>query len=278
MTESIGEKFNRAVEFEKDGDHDRAISAYREIIEEREDCKEAYINLGSLYSRIDDLSSAITCYRKALSFGDDFLTYFNLGSIFYRHKKYKKAVLFLEKSRSLNGDFPLSMLVMGLCFTRLRNNRAAESCFMKVLANWPDNRVALTALAILYYDAKAYKKCLKVVDHIIKSDSDNGKIRKLRANALYRLNRLSESSMEFRFIKKTAEEFRRFDDFIQSVPGEIFTDKYGSIDEKIDRVRERARDPKDKNNLIKLSLCHLLRGDTDIALECLIEAKKRLAN
>ena len=55
-------------------------------------------------------------------------------------------------------------------------------------------------------------------------------------------------------------------------PVESFTDKYGTIDDKIETLNERIKE--DANSLISLSLCHLLKGDTDTAIDYLFKSKK----
>ena len=68
--QSIVTKFNRAVQFEKDGDYDKAlreyISNYYRLIHHS---VSAYLNLGSLYSRMNKFPEAMKCYEAALSLG-----------------------------------------------------------------------------------------------------------------------------------------------------------------------------------------------------------------
>ncbi len=278
MISSLEEKFNRAQLLEKEGQVSQALQEYEAIIDEDNRFKEAYLNLGSLYSRLDRLDDSMKWYQKALKLGEDHIIHFNIGSIHYRRGEFKKAVLALDRSRRINRDFPLSTLVMGLCFSRLRNIKAAEICFTDVLAVWPDNLAALTAMAIICYESRRYDEALTLINKIIILNSRDNRIRKLRANTLYQMNRVNEFTSEIKFIKSFSDGYANYDDFIKSIPVEIYTDKYGSINEKIRSLREKARDKSDTRSLVSLSLCHLLKGDTEIAIDYLLEARKRNLN
>lgn len=274
LNTSQKERFNRAIQLEKSGDYSTALNEYFSIIRENSSFREAYINLGVIYSRINRLTEAMKCYEKALSMGEDFQTYFNMGCIYYKVSKYKKAIINLEKSRNLNSSFTLASLVMGLCFSRLNNIKAAETNFKNVLKIWPQNRVALTALAIIYYNQDKYNDSIKLLNRLLKLDEKNTKIRELKSDILYKTGRIDESAEEIKSLRTISDGYKYFDEFIKSVPVEVYTDKYGTIDDKIELLKSMA--DSGKNCLISLSLCHLFKGETDIAIDYLFSAKKIL--
>lgn len=276
--QSIEERLRKAVQVEKNGNLNRAVGEYLSIIRDKKDFKDAYLNLGALYSRMRELKKAVICYKKAISLGEDYLTFFNLGSVFYKNGDYKKAVLSLDRSRRLKNDFALAILVMGLCFSRLRNRKAAEACFLEVLAIQPENRIALTALAIVYIDKKKYSRSLELLNQIISLDIENKRVRKLKADVLYRLNRIDESAREIKYVKNYSDTFKCYDEFIQSIPIEMYTDKYGTIDKKIYSIQKSVKKTRDRRSLITLSLCYILKGETDTAIDYLFEARKELHN
>jgi len=271
------ERFNNALRLEKEGNYVMAMHEYMAAIESDSSNREAYLNLGSLYSRMNRLGEAMECYRKALELGDDYLVHFNMGSLLYKTGEYKQAVLALEKSRRLNGSFTLTLLVMGLSFSRMRNHAAAEACFERVLELDTDNRVALTALAIIELDRKNYEHSLDLIDRILAADAANGSARRLRADVLYRMNRLDESADEIKSLRSEEDDYRAYDDFIRSIPLEIYTDRYGTIEEKIASLGEKTG-PGDRDGLLSLSLCYLLTGDSERAIDLLFEAKKSIMN
>ncbi len=274
MTDA-SERFRQAVELDRDGRLPQAVEAYTALIRDFGGFREAYCNLGSLYARLEKPDDAMECFDRALEHGEDHIVHFNIGSIHFKRKEYKKAVVRLNRSRRLNGDFVLASLVMGLSYSRMKNRKAAENCFREVLRLWPGNLIALTALSILYYQSGRLQGSLKLVDRILVLDIGNTGIRKLRAKILYQLNRTADYASEIKLLKETREEFTLFDEFIQAIPAETFTDRYGTLDEKMERLREKARDRTDASSVVSLSLCHLLKGDTDMAVDMLMEARKR---
>lgn len=278
MDQPDSERFYRAVQFEKEGDFAMALQEYCRIAEEGSANKEVYINLGSLYSRMNRFSEAMQCYEKALTLGEDYIVYFNIGSMYYKKGEYKKAVLELEKSRRLNGDFILTLLVMGLSFSRLRNLKAAESCFAEVLRMWPDNRVALMAMAFIYYETGRYVRALETIGKIAQADSGATAIKKLRADTLYKMNNFEDATAEWKSIKDRDADYTAYDEFIKTIPAEMYTDKYGTIHEKIEQLKTRTHYGGDKEDFIALSLCYLLSGNTDRVIDCLMELKKSMVN
>jgi tetratricopeptide (TPR) repeat protein len=271
------ERLNRAREMEKSGNVLSALNEYRSIINDGGG-REALLNLASIYMKMDRLDDALHCFEKAIPFGEDSHLFYNIGGIHYRKGRYKKAALCFEKSKRLRNDFTLAPLMMGLCFSRLKNIKAAEACFNDVLASDPVNIIALTALAIMYSETDRHEDSLKISDRIISIKPDDGKARKLRADSLYRLERIPEYAREIQSIKKSSEEFISYDRFIKSVPAVILNDRFGTIEEKIQALNEKTKEGEEPDSLISLSLCHMLKGDTDAALECLFEAKKKILN
>jgi len=54
---------------------------------------------------------------------------------------------------------------------------------------------------------------------------------------------------------------------------ETLTDRFGTIDDKIQSLNEKVF--ADSSSLISLSLCHLFKGETDAAIDYLFKFKKK---
>jgi tetratricopeptide (TPR) repeat protein len=268
---AVHHTFNRAVQYEKDGDYNNAQKAYISVITADPAFRPAYINLGSLYSRMNYFAESMRCFEAALTLGRDYITYFNIGCTLYKINDYAKALKNLKLSISLNKQFALSKLVSGLCLSRLNKLTDAENYFMDVLKIMPDNRVSLTALAIIYYNRNNYDLSLQMLNRILYLDTDNIKLREMKSDILLKTGHIDESVKEIKIIKRNADGYRYFDEFIQSVPVDALTDKYGTIDNKINSLKINDHD---SDNLISLSLCHLFKGETDIAIDYLFKYKK----
>lgn len=269
-------KFNAAIHYEKRGDFTSALNEYISIITLDPSFRRAYVNLGSLYSRMNKLQEAMKCYEAALSLGHDDITFFNIGCILYKLGKYSEALIYFDKSISINNNFALSKLVAGLCHSRMNKLTDAEISFSNVLQIWPENRVAMTALAIIYYNTERFSLSLKLLNLLLKIDAENYKMRELKSDILLKLGYHDESAREIKKILIKSEGYRYFDEFVKSIPVETFADKYGTLDEKIKKLSDKIYD--DSNNFISLSLCHLLNGDTDSAIEYLYKFKNKTLN
>lgn len=273
---STNKKFNNAVQYEKLGDYENAQKEYISIITIDPMFRPAYVNLGSLYSRMNHFVESMKCYEAALSLGKDYITFFNIGCILYKMNDYSKALKNLNLSSSLNNTFALSKLVVGLCHSRLNNLADAETNFLDVLKISPDNRVSLTALAIIYYNKKTYDRSLQILNRILYIDANNNKLRELKSNILLIIGRIDESAREIKILKRNSDGYTYFDEFIKSIPVDCLTDKYGTIDNKIEALKNTNKSNGD--NLISLSLCHLFKGDTDTAIDYLFKFKKNYGN
>lgn len=270
---SLITRFNRAVELEKAGNYEKALAEYLQIITHDPSFRSAYLNLGSLYSRMNRLTDAMKCFEAALSLSVDYIAYFNIGSIFYKMGMYANALINLEKAYSLNTNFILAELISGLCHSRLNNISEAERCFHTVLRNWPENRIALTALAIICFNAGRLEESLRHLNILLMIDADNIRIRKLKSTILLKIGRATESATEIKIIKRKSDGYRYFDEYIKSISIESLTDKYGTIEDKIESLNVKITE--DANSLISLSLCYLLKGDTDTAIDYLFKFKKK---
>lgn len=269
-------RFNRALQLEKNGDYEKALREYHAIINDYPSFRNAYINLGSLYSRLNRLPEAMRCYHAALALGHDFITLFNTGSILYKMGNYQDALKNLEQSALLNNNFAISKLVIGLCHSRLNNIPKAEKYFIDVLRIWPGNRVAMTALAIIYYNNNRYDRSLALLERLLQLDAENIKIRELKSDILLKTGHINESAAEIKVIKRKADGYKFYDEFIKSIPVETLTDRFGTIDDKIELLNQKVY--ADSSNLISLSLCHLFKGETDTAIDYLFKFKQKLLN
>jgi len=273
---TLDDRFLAAVALEKTGEFNSALTEYEAIIIEDNTYREAYINLGSIYFKMNRYKEALKCYLNAAKIKSDHVIYFNIGSILYKTGNYKKAVIQLEKSKKINPSFVMSSLVTGLCFSRLMNIKAAEKNFYNVLKVVPANRVALTALAIIYYNEKRYSDAVYLLDKLLLQDNKNVKIHDLKSTALFKMGKDDKAIDEIKEVAQISERYAYFNEFIKTVPVEVYTDKYGTIEDKITLLKEKSIH--DDDSLISLSLCHLFKGETNEAIDYLFEARKRRLN
>ncbi len=234
--------------------------------------RESYFNHGQDLFRLGKIEESAKYYQMGNCIKEDHLSLYNLGCIYYKQGKYKKAIFNLEKSKSLDSHFFKSALVAGLCYSRLDNIKAAENNFINVLMNDTLNRVALTALSILYYNQGKFRESLKLVNRITSKFTSAENIKNLKYDILLKSCLNENSTGEIKQLKNNSDQFKLYDKYIESVKVDIYTDKYGTIADKIKILEEKNEE--DSSSLISLSLCHLFNGDTDSAIDYLFKARR----
>lgn len=255
------------------GDNEK-LGKIVDIIKLNPACRQGYIELAVELSALGRFEQAIKSFLKANSIKEDYLTLYNIGCLYYKIDDFKNAIIILEKAKLLNNKFHMIFLLTGLCYGRLSNIKAAETNFINVIMTDPKNTTALTALAVLYYNQGRIDDSLNIVKRISTTKLKTDSISKIKSDILFYSGKKAESAYEIKQFKNNSLKFQKFNNFIKSVPVSILTDKYGSIEEKIQKLEN---DPlKTRDNLITLSLCHLFSGNTDSAIDYLIEARGNL--
>jgi tetratricopeptide (TPR) repeat protein len=100
--------YNRAVEFQREGDDSAAAVMYRRVLAVDSSYLRAWNNLGAIYAARGDLSDAEMCYRKAIERRHDLdEAYANLVTIYIAMGDLKNAKIWAFKGRAHNPDSEL---------------------------------------------------------------------------------------------------------------------------------------------------------------------------
>lgn len=268
------ELLNNALDLEKNGAYKKAVTAYKKIISKYPTFKPALISLASISFRMNDLDLSLSCYEKIAELGGDYLIWYNIGCIYYKQNKYKKSIIALEKSRRINENFVSSLVIMALSYGRLKNFKAAKMSFNKILAIDPKNELALASLSIIYFEENDYENSLEMVNRILKIDENNKHIRMLKVKNLSKLERFTESAKEMKAISNSDKEYDSFNNYVVSISQDVYTDKYGSIESKIDNLKKKTDESSLPEDFISLSLCCMLKGETNNAIDYLFKARQ----
>ncbi len=247
------------------------IAGLLSIISKNRNNRDACLMLATELARISRFDHAIKYFRKANDLKEDYISLYNIGSLYYKKGEYKKAILALERSKKQKPDYIMSSLVTGLSYSRLNNIKAAVSNFINVLMIDPSNKTALAALSILYHNSGNLSDSYRLMKRLSDKYPADEKIITIKSDILYYSGDAVKSVQEIKDLKNRSEKFKRYDEYIKSVPVDICNDRYGSLQDKVAKLE--SEDAKDSDNLIKLSLVHLFSGNTDSAIDYLFKAR-----
>jgi len=247
------------------------IAGLLSLINKDKKNREAYIMLANELNSIGRIDNAIKYYRIANSLSEDYISLYNIGSLYYKKGDFKKAVIVLEKSKKYKADFLMSLLVTGLCYSRLNNIQASVTNFIKVLMIDPSNKTALAALSIIYHNSGRITDSYQLIKLLSKKYPTDEKIINIKSDIFYYSGDAAQSIKEIKDLKKRSDKFKKYDEYIKSVPVDIYNDRFGNLDEKVAMLE--SDDENSSDNFLKLSLVHLFSGNTDSAIDYLFKAR-----
>ncbi len=248
----------------------RKILSLLNLISKNKHIRDPYVLLAAELVKIGKIDHAIKYFHKANEIKEDYISLYNLGSLYYKKGDFKKAIFLLEKSKQYKTDYIMSSLVMGLCYSRLNNIKAAVTNFITVLMHDPSNRTALAALSIIYHNSGRFSDSHQLMKRLSEKYPSDFKIANIKSNILYYSGHISKSAQEMKALRKKSEKFKKYDEYIKSVPVDICNDRYGTLEDKVARLESTG---KNSDNLLKLSLVHLFSGNPDSAIDYLFEAR-----
>ncbi len=247
------------------------IAELLSIIAKNRNNRDAYLMLASELARINRFDHAIKYFLKANAIKEDYISLYNIGSLYYKKGDYKKAILALERSKKQKPDYIMSSLVTGLSYSRLNNIKAAVSNFINVLMIDPSNKTALAALSIIYHNSGKLSDSYRLLKKLSEKYPSDEKVINIKSDILYFSGDAANSLQEIKDLKNKSEKFKRYDEYIKSVPVDICNDRYGTLEDKVAKLE--SIEVKSSDNLMKLSLVHLFSGNTDSAIDYLFEAR-----
>jgi len=263
---TISKAFNYASNLVKQKKYDLALNEFLKITKLKPNFREAYLYIGNLYSILNKKSEAEVWFLDAKKLNEDYIVLYNLGNLYYKMGNYKKAILILEKAKKFENHSESVNLIIGLSFSRLGNVRAAEVNFKKVISINSKNRIALTALAILYYNSNKNEQSLELFNYLSKLYNENLKFKEITRILKERIGQTNIEKDNVVIGKKI------YNEFIKSIATDEFSDKYGTLQTKINSLEKKD----DNESLLSLSLCHLFNGEPSEAMTYLKKIKEKI--
>ena len=202
--------------------------------------------------------------------------YFSLGRIYQSLKKYKKAEFFYNRIDQNHDLFLESRINIAKNKKYIKNIKDAESDFLLLLKNYPENYVLLFSLADFYRLNKEYKKAIKSYSKILsKSKIENQErwlILYMRGICYERLNNW----------KLAEEDFIKSLDINPDAPQVLNYLAYGWIERNIflDKSLEmliiaNKKDPDSHYILDSLAWVHYKKNNLEVASKLMEEVVDR---
>ncbi|EKR75017.1 tetratricopeptide repeat protein [Leptospira noguchii] len=286
----ITKRFNQALILEKEGNYPEAIRLYEDLIQSQPKYQKPYLNLGALYSKQGNSKKAIEVYQKALYVGKSPELYYNIGIELYRTGETETAIRSLKKSLEIEKRFLNSHILLAYCYRQLEKDDKTELYLTNAIRLDPKNRMALTALATLYFEKERWRDCLETANKVNKLFSNDPRIQVLLSEVHTRLGNFKQSFEILKQATSQSKGFTRFSDAIEESkknPEEaaffdslekLTKNKLDEFRSKLEMNQENPEDfsPPNPQDALDLSLMYLFHGDKERALKYMLYAQKQL--
>ncbi|EMS82402.1 tetratricopeptide repeat protein [Leptospira noguchii] len=286
----ITKRFNQALILEKEGNYPEAIRLYEDLIQSQPKYQKPYLNLGALYSKQGNSKKAIEVYQKALYVGKSPELYYNIGIELYRTGETETAIRSLKKSLEIEKRFLNSHILLAYCYRQLEKDDKTELYLTNAIRLDPKNRMALTALATLYFEKERWRDCLETANKVNKLFPNDPRMQVLLSEVHTRLGNFKQSFEILKQATSQSKGFTRFSDAIEESkknPEEaaffdslekLTKNKLDEFRSKLEMNQENPEDfsPPNPQDALDLSLMYLFHGDKERALKYMLYAQKQL--
>ena len=170
-----GGQTNKALYYERTGQTQKALEAYKRAIEMDNYNNMARFNLANLYYRLGQMDMAEATFKKVMEQEPDYAeTYYSLGLLYAELNRNTEAISQLRKALDLNIDNPRVYYNLGLLYQNGQAPEKAAEIFEKGLQRYPGHENLLYAMAYLQVQVLGdVPKARKYAHQLIKRYPDN---------------------------------------------------------------------------------------------------------
>lgn len=187
-------------------------------------------------------------------------------------------------------DFLKSHILLAYCYRQLEKDDKTELYLTNAIRLDPKNRMALTALATLYFEKERWKECLEAANKVSKLFPNDSRMQVLLSEVHTRLGNFKQSFEILKQATSQSKGFTRFSDTIEEFkknPEEaaffdslekLTKNKLNEFRSKFEMSQENPEDfsPPNPQDALDLSLMYLFHGDKERALKYMLYAQKQL--
>ncbi len=302
MAGKAKEYYTAALRAEQAGKIPEALRLYKAAAREDMNFRQAFVNLGAIYSRARRPDLALGFFRRALELGEDAAVYFNLGSECYKLGRLPECEQYLKSALRTDKRLLKAHILLAYVYDKQKRYDKAAIYFTNALKIDAGSRPAALGLAVSLSDQERFEEALKVIESYQARAQKGGDafLENLRAGLLLKLDRYEDSLNEYRKLTQSSEKYVSFTQHLEAARAEReseYAEMFEGIDNKIrertTRLRKKIEQRKarlaqgkaaagedagdlqnDLKDMVDLSFLHLFNGDTDKALRFLMQARK----
>ena len=301
MSQKARDLYMAALAAEKAGKFSEALRQYKAAAREDTEFREAFVNLGALYSRAKRPDLAIGFFRRALDLRADAIVFFNLGSECYKLERLDESEKYLKAALKLEKRLLKAHILLGYLYEKRKQYDKCAIYFQNALRIDPTARPAVLGLAVAYSDQSKFEEALAILEKYHEHAPGDAFVNDLRAGLYLKLGRYEESLGEYRELTQKDKGYVDFSNYLTKAREEhageyqaMFDGIDSGIRERTARLRKKIEQRKarlqskdkskpadapeelkaDLKDMVDLSFLHLFNGDTDKALRFLMQARK----
>jgi len=170
----IKNKFNLALQNQKQNKLNIAEKLYKEILEIDPNHLEAICYLATLYAQIKRTDLAKTLFLKAIEINPNNPSINNnLGNIYLELGESQKALKYYEKAIKLKPDYADTHINLGVALKSLGKHQQAIICFLKAIEIQPENIRSCNILGKIFKESGEYNKSVYFYEKSIKINPNN---------------------------------------------------------------------------------------------------------
>jgi tetratricopeptide (TPR) repeat protein len=272
QSEAITARFNRAVEFQRQGAWKEAAAEYRALLLAAPNYAEAQANLGAVLSRLGNYEEAIAAYESALRLNPKLTPILlNLGIAHYRAGQFAKAIEALEKFLAVAPDHLQARQLLGVALVELGQDPEAIPHLERTLSVAPEEVTVLYSLGTAYMRLRR-PEFGSVVQRLAALREGGALAHLLQGQAHLDALELEKALSELEAAQKDSADLPR----LQSMLGLAYYKLGRSEAARASFERELSRAPNDFLALYYLALLLEKQGDLSAARQRVLMALKQV--
>lgn len=161
-TVDIMDLMKQAENFKENGDYNRAIKSYTEILEVEPNYQDALFHRAITYYSMEKNDLALVDYNKLLELNPNYdrAAYYNRGVIYFYAKRYDAGVSDFNRYIQSEPDESAGYFWRACCYRKLENYNAAITDYTKAIELNPNYTEAYVHRGIAYNDSGQYEKAI----------------------------------------------------------------------------------------------------------------------